>query len=254
MPSRCRSMGRSRAPRFALVAAVMAAATLAASRLPAATFVVNSTEDLPDADQGDNVCAASNGKCTLRAAIMQANFTAGADTITLPPGTYQLTRSGDDDQAVLGDLDITDSLTIIGAGADVTIVDGNGVVTGDRVFDVHETAVNTAMSWHHHQGRQPDGDLRRGVRPPLDGGELRQQPHAQPRDHREQHVLRLGRPVGPSRLGRRLGRARLRGRARQHGLSRCGRPERSARRRRTVRPAPRPGLCKSRVRGRRRLP
>ena len=140
----------------------MAAATLAASRLPAATFVVNSTEDLPDADQGDNVCAASNGKCTLRAAIMQANFTAGADTITLPPGTYKLTRPGDDDQAVLGDLDITDSLTIVGAGADVTIVDGNGVVTGDRVFDVHESAVTTNISGITIRGGKRTGTFDEG--------------------------------------------------------------------------------------------
>ncbi len=137
---------------------------MALPRSPAAnpTIVVNSTEDLPDADQGDNVCAASNGKCTLRAAIMQANFTAGADTITLPPGTYQLTRSGDDDQAVLGDLDITDSLTINGAGADVTIVDGNGVVTGDRVFDVHESAVNTSMSGITIRGGKRTGTFDEG--------------------------------------------------------------------------------------------
>jgi CSLREA domain-containing protein len=126
------------------------------------TIVVNSTEDLPDVDQGDNVCAASNGKCTLRAAIMQANFTAGADTITLPPGTYKLTRPGDDDQAVLGDLDITDSLTIIGAGADVTIVDGNGVVTGDRVFDVHETAVNTTITGITIRGGKRTGTFESG--------------------------------------------------------------------------------------------
>ena len=38
----------------------------------ASTYVVNSTADAPDADVGDGVCAAANGACTLRAAVMQA--------------------------------------------------------------------------------------------------------------------------------------------------------------------------------------
>jgi CSLREA domain-containing protein len=65
------------------------------------TYTVNSTADLSDADLGDGLCLTSSGNCTLRAAIMQANYTAGADTIILPAGTYQLTRAGDDDLAVL---------------------------------------------------------------------------------------------------------------------------------------------------------
>jgi CSLREA domain-containing protein len=45
------------------------------------TFVVNSTGDEPDANLADNLCATSAGRCTLRAAIQQANATAGRDTI-----------------------------------------------------------------------------------------------------------------------------------------------------------------------------
>src|SRR5437867_964039 len=52
-----------------------------ANLIAANTYFVNSTLDLPDADPGDGKCAAANGACTLRAAIMQANFTAGPDTI-----------------------------------------------------------------------------------------------------------------------------------------------------------------------------
>ncbi|HZY40952.1 MAG TPA: CSLREA domain-containing protein [Anaerolineae bacterium] len=65
------------------------------------TYVVNSTDDLPDADPGDagGICADANGKCTLRAAIMQANFTTDPNTITLPSGVYVLTRQGYDDSA-----------------------------------------------------------------------------------------------------------------------------------------------------------
>lgn len=118
----------------------------AAAMAAASTYVVNSTADQPDADVGDGLCLTANGGCTLRAAIMQANFLAGADTITLPAGTYQLTRPGNDDAAVLGDLDITDDLTIQGAGSGVTIVDGNGTVTADRVFQILASAKETTFS------------------------------------------------------------------------------------------------------------
>ena len=111
-----------------------------------ATFTVNSPVDLPDSDVGDGVCNTSIGKCTLRAAIDQANFTAGADTIILPAGVFLLTRPGLDDVNVLGDLDISQSLTIQGAGSGATIVDGNGAVTGDRVFQILSSAVNTTIS------------------------------------------------------------------------------------------------------------
>jgi hypothetical protein len=39
--------------------------------------------------------------------------------------TYTLTRVGGDDNALNGDLDITDSATILGAGPLSTIIDGN---------------------------------------------------------------------------------------------------------------------------------
>ncbi len=50
-----------------------------------------------------------------------------------PHGTYRLTRSGaGEDGASTGDLDITDDLVFMGAGA-TTIIDGGGL---DRVFDL----------------------------------------------------------------------------------------------------------------------
>ena len=110
------------------------------------TFSVNSTADLPDGNVTDNICLAQNGKCTLRAAIMQANFSSGMDTILLPAGSYLLTLPGVDDNDLIGDLDISDDLAIEGAGSDQTIVDGNGVVTGDRVFHILSTAHQTALS------------------------------------------------------------------------------------------------------------
>jgi hypothetical protein len=110
------------------------------------TFTVNSTADLPDVDVGISSCQASNNLCTLRAAIMQANFTAGADIVTVPAGVFQLTRAGNEDGAVLGDLDITDDLTIQGAGSGLTIIDGNGALTGDRVFQILSTAKVVTIS------------------------------------------------------------------------------------------------------------
>jgi CSLREA domain-containing protein len=47
----------------------------------AQTFTVNSTGDGPDADLLDGACATSSGSCTLRAAIQQANYHRGPDTI-----------------------------------------------------------------------------------------------------------------------------------------------------------------------------
>ncbi|MEE9597348.1 MAG: choice-of-anchor Q domain-containing protein, partial [Acidiferrobacterales bacterium] len=71
---------------------------------------------------------------SLRACIIWANGNAGADTLTLPAGTYTLTIPGaGEDAAATGDLDITDDLVITGNGAATTIIDGNGI---DRVFEI----------------------------------------------------------------------------------------------------------------------
>ncbi len=82
-----------------LLAAPMAASLLAAGQASASTtFTVNSTEDHSDAvltvgscDTGYQVPGpggSMEAECTLRAAIEQANFTAGADTISFAiPGS-----------------------------------------------------------------------------------------------------------------------------------------------------------------------
>ena len=101
-----------------------------------ATFAVNSTADAVDATTGDGICetAPGNGVCTLRAAIQEANAGAGADAIQVPAGTYVLTVPGrTEDAGATGDLDITDDVTITGAGAEATIVDGDDL---DRIFDI----------------------------------------------------------------------------------------------------------------------
>jgi CSLREA domain-containing protein len=93
----------------------------------AATFVVTTT-----VDSNDGACTVS--LCSLRDAIIAANNNAGADVVTLPAGTYTLSIAGvNEDFAATGDLDIRDDLTINGAGAGTTVVDGGAI---DRVFHV----------------------------------------------------------------------------------------------------------------------
>jgi CSLREA domain-containing protein len=119
----------------------------AAAATAGSTYVVNSTDDEPDADPSNGSCFSTpSGKCTLRAAIMQANFATDLNTITVPSGVYVLTRPGYDDTALVGDHDINAPLTIQGEGAGVTIVNGNGAVTGDRVFQILSTAHETSLS------------------------------------------------------------------------------------------------------------
>jgi CSLREA domain-containing protein len=116
----------------------------------AAIFAVNSTTDAPVASAvvgGACETAAGNGVCTLRAAIQLANVPgAGATTINLPVGTYALTQVGPNENAALtGDLDITSlaAITISGAGAGTTIIDGNNT---DRVFDILGATSNVSIS------------------------------------------------------------------------------------------------------------
>jgi CSLREA domain-containing protein len=91
------------------------------------TYVVTKTTDTND--------GACDADCSLREAIIAANANPGADIITLPPGNYVLTIAGaNEDAGATGDLDITDSVTINGAGAASTIVDAGGIV--DRVFHI----------------------------------------------------------------------------------------------------------------------
>ena len=116
---------------------------LCAASAPAATFTVNSTTDAVDANPGDGICATTAGECTLRAAIQEANALPGADVINMPPGSYILTTAGQgENSAATGDLDVTDSLTITGAGMFSTFINGGQL---DRVFDVDPASAGIAL-------------------------------------------------------------------------------------------------------------
>ena len=117
-----------------------------AGTVGAATFTVNTTNDTVDGTPGNGVCADSEGNCSLRAAIMEANALSGADAIHIPAGTYVLTLApvdGFDDSAAGGDLDITDNLTINGAGAETTIIDGDNKYV---VFDTRATVTISGVT------------------------------------------------------------------------------------------------------------
>jgi CSLREA domain-containing protein len=96
------------------------------------SLVVDSPADLADASPGDGLCRSTgSGQCTLRAAVQETNAWPTTDAISIADGVDPtLTRTGADDDAVVGDLDLTDDVAIDGNGA---------VVSGgrrDRVFHV----------------------------------------------------------------------------------------------------------------------
>jgi hypothetical protein len=84
----------------------------------AVTFTVNSETDAIDAAPGDGFCATASlpdegVRCTLRAAVMEANAHPSPRMILLPAGTF-----------VVAGLSIHD-MVLIGVGAKETILDGN---------------------------------------------------------------------------------------------------------------------------------
>lgn len=105
----------------------------------------------------------TNGNCSLREAIRAANLDtrvdacpagSGSDTISLPAGTFTLAIAGaDEDNTLRGDLDIRSNLTIVGAGASKTILDGNRL---DRLVDVH-TGTVVIQGVTIQNGRAGDG-------------------------------------------------------------------------------------------------
>jgi CSLREA domain-containing protein/uncharacterized repeat protein (TIGR01451 family) len=119
---------------------------LPARPLMAAVFTVDSTIDATDAVPGDGLCDDGAGVCTLRAAVMEANWLSGADIIDLPSGSYTLSLAGAaEDGAATGDLDVTGDLTLSGAGAGTTIIDGGALDTVIHI-DPSQAGVTVVMS------------------------------------------------------------------------------------------------------------
>lgn len=116
-------------------------------------FAVDEKADGVDAAPGDGVCATATERCTLRAAIMEANALAGPSTIVLPAGTYMLKIGGfGEDAAASGDLDITGELTIVGAGPGLTFVQAG---RDDRAFDILPSGALTVSGVRIRKGEIP---------------------------------------------------------------------------------------------------
>ena len=122
-----------------------------------ATFVVDRVDDTNVA--GAQVASAAANDCSLRGAISKANATPGPDIIIFDPSTngtpftLTLTNVGglNEDANATGDLDITESLTIIGNGSTNTIIQaGTNATNGiDKVLAVNPAAlaaINFSMS------------------------------------------------------------------------------------------------------------
>jgi predicted outer membrane repeat protein len=100
------------------------------------------TNDALDANSDPNIIdvdgTTPGNQVSLRAAIVNANLTTSTQkTILTPTGSYNLTLTGTGGDTQ-GDLDITQFVTIVGAGAGRSIVNaaGLGTTNRDRVFDV----------------------------------------------------------------------------------------------------------------------
>ena len=136
-----------------------------AATVHAGTIDVNSTADAPATATAlsQGLCADASGACTLRAAIQVADRAPGASTIIVPAGTYSLTVTGSDEtyapapgtgayvlqhtpNPAIGDLNITRSVSIVGAGPDQTLI-GWGVPQGDRIFHVEAVDQNITVSF-----------------------------------------------------------------------------------------------------------
>lgn len=129
----------------AVIASLVALAlALAVPARAASVFTVDDASDAPDSVVGDGVCATAQGRCTLRAAVQEADKAPGAEVIlpkglgpfklTVPSGAEADSTSGVKVDGAAGDLDISGTVAVTGAGPSESVIDGAGAV---RVFDVH---------------------------------------------------------------------------------------------------------------------
>ncbi|MFG0319243.1 MAG: CSLREA domain-containing protein [Planctomycetota bacterium JB042] len=126
----------------------------------AGKFAVNTLDDTVDANPGDGVGADADGKCSLRAAIMEANASPGGDKIVLPSGyTFLLTLTGaSEDGGATGDLDVDSKIKILGNGCALV------AAPGDRVLDVSESGDLRLDDVTIRDGQAPDGENGGNVR------------------------------------------------------------------------------------------
>lgn len=116
----------SNALRAALMSGLITVIAFASTCEAASLQVTRFDDPVPDG------CAPED--CSLREAVLAANALPGPDTVHLSAGRHFLEQRGiDENEGLTGDIDITDDLTIIGAGRDATAIDSRSV---DYVFEV----------------------------------------------------------------------------------------------------------------------
>ncbi len=114
---------------------------------PSATFTVTK-----GTDGNDGAC---NADCSLREAVVAANGAAGADMVTIPNNTYQLTIANapnNEDNGANGDLDVNQDLTLNGTASATTIIQaGTTTANGiDKVFGLNPIcAAAVSHSWNN---------------------------------------------------------------------------------------------------------
>ena len=91
--------------------------------LDAANFIVSTTQDELDGDL-------SPGDVSLREAVMAANGSPGTDVITFDPTVF---ASAQTIQLALGEMVMTEAVTISGTGQNLLSVDANGA---SRIFNI----------------------------------------------------------------------------------------------------------------------
>ena len=125
------------------------------------TLTIDTTTDSNTAAYQN--CTAAAVDCSLRGAISKANAdSANSYIINVPAGTYVLSLSStNEDSNTDGDLDISDNLTIHGAGAVSTIIDANRI---DRVFDIRAGATVEINDLTIKGGQAPAGKEGGGIR------------------------------------------------------------------------------------------
>lgn len=96
----------------------------------AGTIAVTTTADI------NGVCPSVN-QCSLRTAVIQGQ-TLSMD-VAVPAGTYNLTIADENSSVgdgTKGDLDISGTVVVTGAGSGITIINGGGI---NRIFDIGTT-------------------------------------------------------------------------------------------------------------------
>jgi hypothetical protein len=97
------------------------------------------------------------GDCSLREAVIDADVALGTPTISVPAGVYVLSiPSPPEANPAVGDLDVSGEIIIEGAGPTTTILNANGLVTGQRAFDLRDSASLTIRGMTITGGRTTD--------------------------------------------------------------------------------------------------